>query len=135
MHFLSKADETKEGRSRPLSCSQDLMELLMETRYASFTTFFEDYVETWSLFAHLFLPGPALLHGHVGMTMPRAVPLHLQAQYHLLQLPAEASVADVRIQYRELAKRYHPDAGGHHIDFLALQQAYEQVVEYLQTRR
>jgi DnaJ-class molecular chaperone len=87
------------------------------------------------LFAHLFLPGPALLHGHVVMTMPRTVPLHLQAQYHLLQLPTEASVAEVRIQYRELAKRYHPDAGGHHIDFLALQQAYEQVVEYLQIRR
>jgi DnaJ domain len=135
MHFVSKADETKEGWSWSLSCSQDLMELLMETKHASFTTFFEDYVETWSLLAHLFLPGPAFLHGHVGMTIPRTVPLHLQAQYHLLQLSAEASVADVRIQYRELAKRYHPDAGGHHIDFLALQQAYEQVVEYLRIRR
>jgi DnaJ-class molecular chaperone len=135
MHFLSNADWTKEGLSRPLSCSQDIMELLMEKRYASFTTFFEDYVETWSLFAHLFLPGPALLHGHVAMTMPRAVPLHLQAEYRLLQLSVEASLADVRIQYRELAKRYHPDAGGRHTDFLALQQAYEQVVEYLQTRR
>ncbi len=135
MHFVGKAEWTKEGLAQPLSCSQDIMELLMETRYASFTRFFEDYVETWSLLAHLFLPSPALLHGHVAMTMPRAVPLHLQAQYRLLQLPAEASLADVRIQYRELAKRYHPDTGGHHTDFLALQQAYEQVVEYLQTRR
>ena len=106
----------------------------METKHASFTKFFEDYVETWSLFAHLFLPGPALPHGQVGMTMPRTIPLHLQAAFRLLQLHAEASLADVRIQYRELAKRYHPDAGGHHTDFLALQQAYEQVVEYLQTR-
>jgi curved DNA-binding protein CbpA len=40
----------------------------------------------------------------------------------------------VRTQYRELAKRYHPDAGGSHADFLALQQAYEQVMAYLQTR-
>ena len=76
-----------------------------------------------------------LLHGKVRVTIPRAIPLHLQAEYCLLQLPAEASLADVRKQYRELAKLYHPDAGGDHTDFLALQQAYEQVVEYLHTRR
>jgi DnaJ-class molecular chaperone len=111
------------------------MELLMETKPASFTKFFQHYVEMWSLSAHLFLLGPALFYGQVGMTMPRAIPLHLQAEYRLLQLHAEASLADVRIQYRELAKLYHPDAGGHHTDFLALQQAYEQVVKYLQTRR
>jgi DnaJ-class molecular chaperone len=111
------------------------MELLMETKHASFTKFFEDYVEMWSLFTRLFLLGPALLHGQVGMTMPRTIPLHLQAEFRLLQLHAEASLADVRIQYRELAKLYHPDAGGHHTEFLALQQAYEQVMEYLQTRR
>jgi len=52
----------------------------------------------------------------------------------LLHLQAEVSLAEVRTQYRELAKRYHPDAGGSHADFLALQQAYEQVMEYLQTR-
>jgi len=107
----------------------------METKPASFTKFFQYYVEMWSLSAHLFLLGPALFYGQVGMTMPRAIPLHLQAEYRLLQLHAEASLTDVRIQYRELAKLYHPDAGGHHTDFLALQQAYEQVVKYLQTRR
>jgi DnaJ-domain-containing protein 1 len=128
-------DWIKEGLSWPLSFSQDNMELLMETNHASFTKFFEDYAQTWSLFARLFLPGPALPHRQVGVTIPRAIPLHLQAEYSLLQLHAEASLADVRSQYRELAKRYHPDAGGHHTDFLALQQAYEQVVEYLQTRR
>jgi len=63
------------------------------------------------------------------------IPLHLQAEYHLLQLPTEASLADVRSQYLGLAKLYHPDTGGDHIDFLALQHAYEQVVEYLHTRR
>lgn len=105
----------------------------METNHASFMTFFEDYIQTWSMFAHLFLRGPALLHGQVGMTIPRAIPLHLQAEFRLLQLPAEASLADVRRRYRELAKLYHPDAGGDHNDFLALQQAYEQVVEYLHT--
>jgi DnaJ-class molecular chaperone len=125
----------KEGPSRPVSFAQDIMELLMEMKHASFTTFFEDYVQRWSLFARLFLPGPALLHQQVGMTMPRTIPRHLQAEYRLLQLPAEASLADVRSQYRELAKLYHPDAGGDHTDFLALQQAYEQVVEYLHTCR
>jgi len=103
----------------------------METKHDSFTTFFEDYVQMWSVFAHLFLPGPALLHEQVGVT----IPLHLQAEYCLLQLSAEANLAEVRRQYRELAKLYHPDAGGDHIDFLALQQAYEQVVEYLHTHR
>ena len=107
----------------------------METKHDSFTTFFDDYVQMWSVFAHLFLPGPDLHHGKVKVTIPCAIPLHLQAEYCLLQLPAEASLADVRKQYRELAKLYHPDAGGDHTDFLALQQAYEQVVEYLQTRR
>jgi DnaJ-class molecular chaperone len=103
----------------------------METKHDSFTTFFDDYVQMWSVFARLFLPGPALLHGKVRVT----IPLHLLAEYCLLQLPVEASLADVRKQYRELAKLYHPDAGGDHTDFLALQQAYEQVVEYLHTRR
>ena len=73
----------------PLSFSKDIMELLMETKHASFTKFFEDYVETWSLFARLFLLGPALLHGQVGMTMPRAIPLHLQAEFR--QGPALSS--------------------------------------------
>ncbi len=67
--------------------------------------------------------------------MQRAIPPYLQAEYRLLQLQAEVSLAEVRIQYRELAKLYHPDAGGSHADFLALQRAYEQVMEYLQTGR
>jgi curved DNA-binding protein CbpA len=65
--------------------------------------------------------------------MQRAIPRHLQAEYRLLHLQAEVSLTEVRSQYRELAKRYHPDAGGSHADFLALQQGYEQVMEYLQT--
>ena len=111
-----------------------IMELLMETNHASFTKLIEYYFDTWYLFAQILLTGPALLHGHDAMTMQRAIPLHLQAEYRLLQLQAEVSLAEVRTQYRELAKLYHPDAGGSHTDFLALQQAYEQVVEYLQTR-
>jgi DnaJ-class molecular chaperone len=107
----------------------------METNHASFTRLFESYFGTWSLFTKIFLTGPELLQQQDEMTFQRTIPLHLQAEYLLLQLPAEASLADVRTRYRELAKLYHPDAGGNHADFLALQQAYEQVVEYLQTLR
>jgi DnaJ-class molecular chaperone len=67
------------------------------------------------------------------MTVTREIPRHLQEDYRLLQLQVEDSPAQVRAQYRELAKRYHPDAGGYHADFLALQQAYERVVQYQQT--
>jgi len=124
-------DWTTEGLSWPVSFTQDSMEVPMEKKQASFTMFFDDYVQTWSVFARIFLGGPAPLYGQGGITIPR----HLQAEYRLLQLPAEANLADVRRQYRELAKLYHPDAGGDHTDFLALQQAYEQVVEYLLTQR
>ena len=44
-------DWTTEGLSWPLSFSHDIMELLMETKHTSFTTFFEDYIQTWSMFA------------------------------------------------------------------------------------
>jgi curved DNA-binding protein CbpA len=64
----------------------------------------------------------------------REIPGHPQKDYRLLHLQAEDGPAQARIQYRELAKRYHPDAGGRHTDFLALQQAYEQVVAYLHTQ-
>ena len=106
----------------------------METVHAFYTKLFGSYFDMWSLFTKILLTGPALPHGQDEMTMQRAIPLHLQAEYSLLQLQAEVSLAEVRTQYRELAKLYHPDAGGSHTDFLALQQAYEQVVEYLQTR-
>ena len=110
-----------------MSFSQYILELLEETKHVSFTTFFEDYVQTWPCCSPLpGRPGAASRQGV--MTVPRAIPLHLRAEYRLLQLPAEASLADVRRQYRELAKLYHPDAGGDHIDFLVLQQAHEQAV-------
>jgi len=109
-----------------------MMGLLMEPFSDTFETFFECYFGMWSMFATTFMRGPRL-HQRQASRVQRAIPLHLQAQYHLLQLQAEVSLAEVRTRYRELAKRYHPDAGGNHADFLALQQAYEQVMEYLQT--
>ncbi len=110
-----------------------MMGLLMEPLSDTFETFIECYFEMWSVFATTFMHGPRLRHGQVS-TVQRTIPHHLQAQYRLLSLQAGVSLAEVRTRYRELAKLYHPDAGGSHADFLALQLAYEQVVEYLQTR-
>jgi DnaJ-class molecular chaperone len=94
----------------------------------------ECYFETSYLLVKLLLPDPALLHAQDKITTPLGIPPHLQAEYSLLHLRAEMSLAEVRAQYRELAKLYHPDAGGQHAYFLALQQAYERVIEYLQAR-
>ena len=107
----------------------------METTQTAFTELIECYFNTWNVFTQILMAGAAfpLIQGR--MSTQRAIPRHLQAEYRLLHLQAEISLADVRTQYRELAKRYHPDAGGSHSDFLALQQAYEQVTEYLQSRR
>ena len=105
----------------------------MEPLPDSFETFIECYFEMWFVFATPFMLGPRL-HRRQVRRMQQAIPRHLQAQYHLLHLQAEVSLDEVRTRYRELAKRYHPDAGGSHADFLALQQAYEQVMAYLQTR-
>ena len=110
-----------------------MMELHVEPLFASFETLIECYVEMWSVFATTFMTDP-MLHHRQDRRMQRAIPRHLQAEYRLLHLQAEVSLAQVRIQYRQLAKRYHPDAGGSHADFLALQQAYEQVIAYLHTR-
>jgi DnaJ-class molecular chaperone len=112
-----------------------IMEMRMENTHTSFTEFIECYFDTWNLFTQILLTGSVLPLNQGKMTVQRAIPHHLQAQYRLLHLQAEVSLAEVRTQYRELAKRYHPDTGGSHADFLALQQAYEQVLEYLQTRR
>ena len=105
----------------------------MEPQSASFETLIESYLEMWYAFATTLFPGPAPLHRQ-DRRMQRVIPRHLQAEYRLLHLPAEVSPASVRTRYRELAKRYHPDAGGNHADFLALQQAYEQVMEHLRTQ-
>lgn len=117
------------------SFPKDILERLREPTYASFKKLIDCYCDLSFLFVNILLTGPAFLHQQGPMTMLRAIPIHLQAEYSLLHLQTEASLAEVRTKYRELAKRYHPDVGGQHTDFLALRQAYERVVEYQQTRR
>lgn len=107
----------------------------METIPSSFARLIACYWELGYSLATLFLTGPALPANQNRMMVQRVVPRYLQEEYRLLQLPDEASLAEVRAQYRQLVKYYHPDAGGDHTGFLALQQAYGRVVEYLQARR
>jgi hypothetical protein len=46
----------------------------------------------------------------------------------MLNLSWPCTVADVKQAYRRLVKRAHPDGGGSHDQFLALQEAYEQAL-------
>lgn len=103
----------------------------METVHDPFKKLIECYFDTSYFLLKMFLADPALLNEQDRMPTRLKIPTHLQAEYSLLQLQAGASLAEARTQYRELAKLYHPDVGGHHTSFLALQQAYERVVEYL----
>ncbi len=105
----------------------------MKPAHASFTKLIDCYFDTWSLFTQVLLTGPMFLYRQDGTTGQPEIPRHLQAAYCLLHLQPEVSLVEVRRHYREQAKLCHPDTGGQHVDFLALQQAYEDVVEYLQT--
>jgi hypothetical protein len=46
----------------------------------------------------------------------------------VLHLSLPCTIAEVKTAYHEMAKRAHPDRGGSHDDFLALQAAYEQAL-------
>ena len=43
-------------------------------------------------------------------------------------LPADADVAAIKKKFRELAKLYHPDAGGDEQSFIALMEAYNKLI-------
>ena len=44
--------------------------------------------------------------------------------YHILQLPADASPAEIKARYRSLMQKLHPDLGGNQADAALLNQAY-----------
>ena len=46
----------------------------------------------------------------------------------LLGVSFPCSISDVKTAYRKLAKRFHPDQGGSHDEFLALRDAYEKAL-------
>jgi DnaJ domain len=58
------------------------------------------------------------------------IPLHLRPDYKLLCLPSTATAQEVKASYKSLAKRYHPDTGGSHERFIALQRAYAHVLQW-----
>jgi DnaJ-class molecular chaperone len=93
----------------------------------------EYYFETSYLCMKLFLSDPTQLHAQGKSTTSPDLSAHLQADYRLLDLQAGAGLAQMRTQYRKLAKCSHPDVGGQHASFLMLRQAYERVVAHLQT--
>jgi hypothetical protein len=46
-----------------------------------------------------------------------------------LGLPHDAGAQDIKHQFRELAKRYHPDTGGDAAKFIDLMEAYRQLID------
>lgn len=49
--------------------------------------------------------------------------------WDVLGVSPQATEDDVRAAYRQLAKVHHPDAGGTHENFVAVQQAYERALQ------
>jgi hypothetical protein len=60
----------------------------------------------------------------------RRVPTGLLEAFETLGLPPEASLAEARSRYREQARRLHPDVTGRTEDMVALNRAWEQVLEF-----
>lgn len=57
----------------------------------------------------------------------------IEHYYHILELPFDASIEDIKKSYREKVKRYHPDkntSSDHREQFLIVQQAYDIVLPY-----
>jgi DnaJ-class molecular chaperone len=49
-----------------------------------------------------------------------------------LGIGAAATAEDAKRAYRACSKKYHPDAGGSHLAFVALQNAYGRVKDWLE---
>jgi DnaJ-domain-containing protein 1 len=51
-------------------------------------------------------------------------------EYTVLGLEDNASLAEIKKKYRELAKEHHPDNGGDPKEFMKLQKAYKKILKY-----
>jgi len=67
-------------------------------------------------------------HERVGQPGPEST-----ACLDTLKLTWPCTVAEIKSAYRRLAKGAHPDGGGSHAEFLALQTAYEQALRMCRT--
>lgn len=54
-------------------------------------------------------------------------PLRQEEDLQLLELKVDASEQDIRLQYRRLAMRHHPDRGGDEQHFCRIQAAYQRL--------
>jgi hypothetical protein len=65
---------------------------------------------------------PALFHAERGR---RARP----ACFEAMDLPADATIAQIKSAYRRLSRATHPDVGGNNDDFVQLRQNYEEALK------
>ena len=71
---------------------------------------------------------PALFHAERGRS---ARPACFQA----LDLPADATIAQVKAAFRRLSRSMHPDAGGTDHDFVRMRQSYEEALKLAAGRK
>lgn len=60
----------------------------------------------------------------------RLLPAHLADAYRLLDLQPQATLAQARSRYRELARKLHPDVSGRPEDMVALNEAWEKIADF-----
>ncbi len=54
-----------------------------------------------------------------------------QRLLQVLELPTNASVDEIKKQFREMAKKTHPDTGGNNEDFITINEAYQELKKNL----
>ena len=59
----------------------------------------------------------------------------LQNALNVLELPTFVTFKEIRVKYRELSKRYHPDVCGDDSKMLEINEAYELIKEYIENFR
>lgn len=64
----------------------------------------------------------------------RRLPDSLRESYRLLELPPQATLAEARRRYRELARRHHPDTTGSHESMKALNEAWREIAAFFHRR-
>jgi hypothetical protein len=63
------------------------------------------------------------------------IPVEVAEALHILELPASASIDVIHQRYRQLAKQYHPDAGGDSETFRRINAAYTRVIAWITSNK
>ncbi|WP_066714494.1 J domain-containing protein [Clostridium sp. Marseille-P299] len=58
-----------------------------------------------------------------------SVSMHDTTLLKTLELPPYASTDDIKVKFRELAKKYHPDTGGDNDKFIELVNVYKKLMD------